>query len=207
MIKLDQSLNHQLRLSGCSAALWCGGGLQQAPVKFYHCYHHILQVYCSLSLFAMHETGASIVLSLMEFCSGVRQDFSSGSCCEVEFFCHWLVHASVQGGRRVWGHGGRDWEVGGKVWRLVQVCWRGWRHSISAGGSSKETFIRSSLIISPIWLSTWFCDFARCCSSTWRAYWWLCLWWRWRCWDSVATSCRSCLHLARHSPGFLYPMS
>ena len=29
-----------------------------------------------------------------------------------------------------------------------------------------ETFIRSSLIISPIWLSTWFCDFARCCSST-----------------------------------------
>ena len=66
----------------------------------------------------VHETGASIVLSLMEFCSGVRQDFSSGSCCEVEFFCHWLVHASVQGGRRVWGHGGRDWEVGGKVWRL-----------------------------------------------------------------------------------------
>ena len=86
----------------------------------------------------VHETGASIVLSLMEFCSGVRQDFSSGSCCEVEFFCHWLVHASVQGGRRVWGHGGRDWEVGGKVWRLVQVCWRGWRHSISAGGSSKD---------------------------------------------------------------------
>ena len=49
-----------------------------------------------------------------------------------------LVHAGVQGGRRVWGHGGRDWEVGGKVWRLVQVCWRGWRHSISAGGSSKD---------------------------------------------------------------------
>ena len=36
-----------------TTALRCGGGLQQAPVKFYHCYHHILQVYCSLSLFAM----------------------------------------------------------------------------------------------------------------------------------------------------------
>ena len=42
-----------LKLSGCSAALWRGGGLQQAPVKFCHCYHHILQVYYSLSLLAM----------------------------------------------------------------------------------------------------------------------------------------------------------
>ena len=126
------------------------------------------------------------------------------------------------------GHGGRDWEVGckvwrGKIWHQVQVC--GVASFTRAGGSSKDFHDRPSLIyivsfpnltssrfkpvqvIFPIWLSTWFCDFARWCSSTWRAYWWLCLWWRCWCWDSVATSCRSCLHLARLSPGFLYPKS
>ena len=187
MTKLDQSLNHQLKLSGCSAALWRGGGLQQAPVKFCHCYHHILQVYYSLSLLAMRWC-TRLAPALCHFWwrrCWVLQWRS-------EFSCHWWPRL-------------RSWRESmtlstSLLKRVASFNQRRWQFQ-------GETFIRSSLIISPIWLSTWFCDFARCCSSTWRAYWWLCLWWRWRCWDSVATSCRSCLHLARLSPGFLYPKS
>ena len=80
------------------------------------------------------------------------------------------------------GHGWRDWEVAGKEWHLVQVC--GVASFTRAVGSSKDFHDRPSLIyivsfpnltssrfkpvqvIFPIWLSTWFCDFARWCSST-----------------------------------------
>ena len=77
------------------------------------------------------------------------------------------------------------------------------------GLSSRATsWLRSSLWATiTIWRSPWFCDFSRCCSSSCGTYWRLRLCRRhWRCYQ-VATSCWSCLPVARIAPGSLYAMN